>query len=359
MTPIWHQANSLVLSVGVMATTYFEVFMQKPIQRGNSWRITVRYNGLRYSATRDSEQECIAWANSKLLDLKLQESLPESHINLTYKQLFEKYYADVGSKMRGYKFVKQQLIAFEKYWGRLANESIYKITSPQIAKWRNERLKHVSSGTVHRQMGLYSSIFTYAKNELFLIKENPFNGVSKPQKPKPRSKLISQDEIDAIINGLKYEIGTTPTKPSHFVAWSFLFAIETAMRKGEIVSITRKNIHSDYIHLPITKNGTARDVPLTNNAKALLDLLPQGTNKIIPHNTNSFRLLWERNLHRVGLNGVVHFHDTRHEAITRFVNQRKLPVEILAKVTGHKTINTLINTYYNPSASDIAKMMNA
>jgi hypothetical protein len=41
------------------------------------------------------------------------------------------------------------------------------------------------------------------------------------------------------------------------------------------------------------------------------------------------------------------------------VNKRKLPVEILAKVTGHRDIKTLINTYYNPTASDIAKMMNA
>ena len=42
-----------------------------------------------------------------------------------------------------------------------------------------------------------------------------------------------------------------------------------------------------------------------------------------------------------------HFHDTRHEAITRMVGVRKLPVEILAKITGHKKIDVLVNTYYN------------
>ncbi|MBW3030931.1 site-specific integrase, partial [Acinetobacter baumannii] len=52
-------------------------------------------------------------------------------------------------------------------------------------------------------------------------------------------------------------------------------------------------------------------------------------------------------------------HDTRHEAITRFVHDYRLPVEILAKITGHKTISVLVNTYYNPTASEIAKMLSA
>lgn len=332
--------------------------MQKPIKRGNSWRIAVRYNGKRYTATRDTEQECIAWANSILLDLKLKESLPEHQIDFTFKQLFEKYYSDVGSKMRGYTFILQQLKTFDKYWGRLANESIHQITSRHITQWRNERLKQVSSGTVNRQMCLYSSIFSYAKNELFLIRENPFSGVTKPQKPEPRNRLISEDEIELILKGLQYQQGSIPTKPSHFVAWSFLFAMETAMRKGEIIGIRSKDIYDDYIHLSMTKNGTARDVPLSIQAKVLLDLLPKDMDKLIPHNANSFRLIWERNLQRIGLNGLVHFHDTRHEAITRLVNLKKLPVEIVAKITGHKTINTLLNVYYNPKASDLARMLN-
>ena len=53
-----------------------------------------------------------------------------------------------------------------------------------------------------------------------------------------------------------------------------------------------------------------------------------------------------------------HFHDTRHEAITRMVGVRKLPVEILAKITGHKKIDVLVNTYYNPNADDLIEAFN-
>lgn len=334
--------------------------MQKPIKRGNSWRITVRHNGQRYNATRDTELECIKWAKLKLIELQNEDAKSSQNlVHLTYQEIFEKYYADVGSKMRGYKYIKQQLGSFEKYWGRLAKESIHDITPQKITKWRNDRLRDVSPGTVQRQMCLYSSIFTYAVRELFLLDKNPFSMVQKPQKPAPRSRLISEDEIDDILLGLGYSHGMRPVLPSHFVGWAFIFAMETAMRRGEIIGIEWENIYEDHIHLPMTKNGTSRDVPLSKKARELIALVPKNGNKLLPHNGNSFRLLWERNLHRVGLNGLVHFHDTRHVAITRLVNKQKLPVEILAKVTGHKTINTLINTYYNPKPSDIAKMLDA
>lgn len=78
-------------------------------------------------------------------------------------------------------------------------------------------------------------------------------------------------------------------------------------------------------------------MPLTKKALVLLDLIDHDGDKLIPQNENAFRLMWERRKAKVGLSDI-HFHDTRHEAITRFVNNQKLPVEVLAKVTGHKIL---------------------
>ncbi len=337
--------------------------MQKPIKRGNAYRIQVRYKNLRDTATRDTARECEQWATLRLLQLKAEFNDPAALKQpqpYPFRELFEKYYLEIGKNMRGYMYIKQQLRAFDKYFGALADTSIHDITPQMVTKWRNDRLKEVAPGTVQRQMCLYCSIFSYAKNELFLINENPFSKVAKPIKPKPRNRTISAYEIEKIITAFGYKKGMTPTTPGQYVAWAFLFAIETSMRRGEIISITCNNIHEDYIHLPITKNGDSRDVPLSKEASVLLDMVPHDDRvKLIPHNDNSFRLCWQRTMKKTGLSGDIHFHDTRHEAITRFVNQRKLPVEILAKVTGHRDIKTLINTYYNPAASDIAKMMNA
>ena len=132
--------------------------------------------------------------------------------------------------------------------------------------------------------------------------------------------------------------------------------METAMRRGEILSIRKKHMFDDHIHLENTKNGESRDVPLTRQARELLSLISHNDDRLIPMTENAFRLQFERTKAKIGLSDL-HFHDTRHEAITRLVNTRKVPVEILAKITGHRTIKVLVNTYYNPNVKDIVKML--
>ncbi len=46
--------------------------MQKPVKRGNSYRIQVKYKHLRDAATRDTAKECTDWAARRLMELQLQ-----------------------------------------------------------------------------------------------------------------------------------------------------------------------------------------------------------------------------------------------------------------------------------------------
>lgn len=45
--------------------------MQKPIKCGDAWRITVRYLGKRYTATRDTANECEQWAAKKIIRITI------------------------------------------------------------------------------------------------------------------------------------------------------------------------------------------------------------------------------------------------------------------------------------------------
>lgn len=337
--------------------------MQKPVKRGNAWRIQVKYKHLRDAATRDTPEECTQWAYKRLIELQLEYEKELENLNkpkCTLRELFHLYYEKCGQFKKSKEYTRNHLKWLDRYYGDLVDKSIHEITPKLITENRDRRLKMVQPATVHREMSLGSVVFTFAVREAFLIPSNPFNLVKKPIKPQSRQNRISQTQIEQILKGLdNYHENMVPNTPGHFVAWSFLFALETAMRKGEILGIHKEHDHGDYVHLPDTKNGTSRDVPLSHKARKLLDLLPNRKGGLIPHSSNSFRLLWQRNLKRIGLDGDLTFHDTRHEAITRMVNNQKLPVEILAKVTGHKTLSVLVNTYYNPTASEIAKMLNA
>lgn len=333
--------------------------LPKARKRGDSYRIELMHNGKRISATRDTEKECEDWAMLKLLELKTQKDDDvKIKPHFPVSALFSKYYDEIGKHKKTHRSIKISINHFRKTFPAIAEISIHNVTPQVLTEWRNERLKQVAVGTVLRDISLFSAIFTYAQKELFLIESNPFASISKPQQPKPRNRRISDDEIELILKAHDYEEGQVPKTTEQVIAWCFLFAIETTMRQGEILAIKRSNIHNDYIHLPETKNGDARDVPLSKKAKELLSLLPNnGSSKLINVGNSTFQNMFGNRIKKLGLHDF-HFHDTRHEGITRLVKLRKVPIEILMKITGHKTPKILINTYYNPTASEISRMLN-
>ncbi|UOG18647.1 site-specific integrase [Acinetobacter sp. PK01] len=336
--------------------------MPKPVKRGDVYRIQLQIDGKRVSCTRDTSRECEQWAAKKILESKIATREEEQGIKpkFSFRELVDHYYEHVGQykeSKSSRSWIKGQLGIFDEKFGFLSGTSVHDITPKQLTNWRNRRSGEVGANTVLKEISFYSAIFTYAQKELFLIDENPWMLITKPKKPKARSRRIHKSEIELMLKALDYEVGETPVLPQHYVAWGFLFALETAVRRGELITLQKKDVHEHHIHLPKTKNGEPRNVPLTEEARALLDLIKHDGKKVIPQSENAFRLMWERRKEAVGLSGL-HFHDTRHEAITRMVRVRKLPVEVLAKITGHKKIDVLVNTYYNPNADDLVEAFN-
>lgn len=332
----------------------------KARKRGDSFRIELMYKGKRISATRDTEKECEQWAMLKLLELKTEQANGDIDEKPYYpfSALMHNYYEKVGQYKKTSRSINISIKHFIKTFPEIAEMSIHDITPPVLTKWRNERFKKVSTGTLLRDVSLFSAIFTFAQKELFLIETNPFFSMSKPPQPKPRNRRISDGEIELILKAHNYERGQVPQTTEQLIAWSFLFAIETCMRQGEILGIEWTDIYDDYIHLPETKNGDARDVPLLNSAKELLKLIPNnGSNRLVDIESGTFQNMFGNRVRKLKLHDL-HFHDTRHEGITRLVKLRKVPIEILMKITGHKTPKILLNTYYNPTASEISKMLN-
>ena len=336
--------------------------MPKPVKRGDVYRIQLQIDGKRVSCTRDTSRECEQWAAKKILESKIATREEEQGIKpkFSFRELVDHYYEHVGQykeSKSSRSWIKGQLGIFDEKFGFLSGTSVHDITPKQLTNWRNRRSGEVGANTVLKELSFYSAVFTYAQKELFLIDENPWMLITKPKKPKARSRRIHKSEIELMLKALDYEVGETPVLPQHYVAWGFLFALETAVRRGELITLQKKDVHEHHIHLPKTKNGEPRNVPLTEEARALLDLIKHDGKKVIPQSENAFRLMWERRKDAVGLSGL-HFHDTRHEAITRMVRIRKLPVEVLAKITGHKKIDVLVNTYYNPNADDLVEAFN-
>ena len=164
-----------------------------------------------------------------------------------------------------------------------------------------------------------------------------------------RGRRISHREIDLILHCLGYSEEEPVILKQQFVAVAFLFAIETAMRRSEICLLKPEivNLESRVASLPTTKNGTARKVPLTSEAKRLI-MRVDCNFQLKPDVLSTMFLKAARN---AGIDDLT-FHDSRHEAITRLA--KKMDILDLARAVGHKNINEL-QTYYNATAEEIAK----
>ncbi|MDP1573264.1 site-specific integrase [Hydrogenophaga sp.] len=133
-----------------------------------------------------------------------------------------------------------------------------------------------------------------------------------------------------------------------------MLALETGMRRSEIASIKWQHINlvKRTLLIPITKNGEAREVPLSSVAISLLKSLQNGTEaKVFNITAHAITIAFGRACKRAKLSNL-HFHDLRHEAISRLF-EKGLSLAEVATISGHKTW-TMLRRYTHLSAENIA-----
>jgi integrase len=331
-------------------------------RRKNSWRATIRRKGKYASATFDTKAEANAWAvQTEAAILKgasaqaaaEMAAIPIDGVPAT--QAIKRYSDEVSPNKRGGRWEQVRLHAMMRN-DRLFERPITSITGADLAEWRDKRLRKVSNSTVNRELCLLSSIFTFAMRECRMgLTFNPCSLVTKPRKPRPRSQRISQAEREQIIAALGWDGRSLPDTAGQWVAFALYLALETAMRKGEILSLRWSDLDFEarHAHLDLTKNGDERYVPLSKAAMALLRIGEVGNRKapVVPVQTGNFDKLFREAKQAAGLSHI-HFHDSRREAATTMAPKLSNVLE-LAAITGHKSLS-MLQIYYKPTPADLA-----
>ena len=259
----------------------------------------------------------------------------------------ERYKTDVSPKHRGKRW---ELLRLDKILRTLdfADRDLQSVSKDDIAKWRDGM--KLAPSTCKREYGVLRAVFSTCVEEWGWIKVSPFRGVSPPKEGKPRKQRVSDADALTIATALGYVPGASPETASQYVAAAFLLGIETAMRKGEMLSLERDQISEQIAHLLKTKNGDERDVPLSKAAREIIAKLPT-EGYIFPVADTTADTLFRKARDKVGLRNI-HFHDSRREGTTRL--SKKVDVLTLAKITGHKDVNLLLRVYYAPDMLDVA-----
>jgi integrase len=296
----------------------------------------------------------------------------------TLGQLLERYIEEVTPTHRGREPEAARLKMLAQR--SICKRSVASLRAEDFAKFRDARLKEphsrharakgvksdktVGPATVHMELGLFQKIIEHASREWGIsLPENPVKAAQKPKLPNGRERRLSKDEEKRLFDSLD-KCRNPCMKPI------VLLAIETAMRQGELLSLTWGKIDFSVpaAHLPTTKNGHRRDVPLSKRAvqilrailrqtfdKAAKDLTPDEKKKrVFPTSASAVKQAWNRVVIRAGIEDL-HFHDTRHEATSRMA--ARIPNALaLASITGHRDMQ-MLKRYYHPRTSDLAKLL--
>lgn len=321
--------------------------MSIPIKVGTRWRHRIMVEGVRASGTFDTKAAALKWEAQQRVALCHPEQVA---VTKTCADAFRRYEIEVSRAKRGYRWEAGRLAAMAA--SSLGPVTMAQLTPSHIAAWRDERLRSVQGGTVTREMNLLSHVFSVARKEWKWIAKSPTADVARPKAKPHRDRRITPDEVNRICLALRWpndgSVRTPETKQQR-IALAFLFALETAMRAGEICGLRKGDVHGCVARLRMTKNGFPRNVPLSPRAMEIWSMVPNGFEITTATLDAMFRMARQR----AGVEGLT-FHDSRHEAITRLAS--KINVLDLARMVGHHDIKQL-QTYYNASAEDIAKKL--
>lgn len=308
------------------------------------WRAHVARLGIRESQTFPTKTAADRWATKREADILARKrgDLPR----MTVADALDRYELEVSSRKKGEAWEAKRLAMFRREpW---AGKLLASLSTEDLARWRDKRLQGVTPGALRRDITLLRAVFNVALKEWGWLDANPFAGLEIPPDNKPRTRRISWREVRRQCRALGYRADRPPTTKQQEVALAFLIALRTAMRAGELMSLEPADVDAArrVARLHDTKNGDARDVPLSRAAIRLFSRWAGWT-----VDGRSLDALFRKARVRAGMKGFT-FHDSRAEALTRMASKLN-PFE-LAKVSGHRDMKVLLDRYYRATAEQIA-----
>jgi len=198
-------------------------------------------------------------------------------------------------------------------------------------------------------------MFRVAADEWDLPVSNPLDRLRLKVVDNKRQRRLLAGELDRLIAAAK-------STKNPYTLLVVRFALETGMRRGEILALNWREVDLQRLSVSVleAKNGHSRVIPLSSRAVAILQearrLQDDQSASVFPMSANGFRLSWERLVKRANITGL-HFHDLRHEAISRLFEYGLTAPEV-ASVSGHRDMRMLFR-YAHANQTTVREKMSA
>jgi integrase len=231
---------------------------------------------------------------------------------------------------------------------QLGDLPLNKLSSNVISQTRDLLLdklsrdgKNLSPKTANRYLASLSAALTYGVEECGWLHANPCLLVSKFNEGSSRNQLLSIEETNQLLDACK--------KSRSKILYPMIFlAMRSGMRLGELQKLDWKDVSlkQSVVFLRDTKNGLPRSVPLSNEAKAVIEALApiQDRKGLVFKNKRSGckASIYKAFYKALAVAGIsdLHIHDLRHLFCTTAAQSGASILQIKA-ITGHSTLQQL------------------
>lgn len=301
-------------------------------KRQGKYQVQIRKQGYFFSKTFLNYKDALKWSSyhENKINLGFELELVDKKISLS--DLLLRYLNEITPTKKGR---LQETVRIKRLLREpICQKKIYMLRTRDFVEFKNKRILDGNRACRYDLTLLHHMYNVAIKQWNYPINSNPVSNVPKPKENPPRNRRLSDNELKYILNENFKNLEMKKI---------ILIAIETGMRRGEILGLKPENLKENFVYLHDTKNGSPRMIPLTLKAKEVLKSCS------LPFKTscNALRKSWNRMLKRAGIDDL-HFHDLRHEAISKFF-ERGLTIPEVSLISGHKDVKQLMRyTHLKP-----------
>jgi len=286
------------------------------------------------------------WA--KRLEAQIESGSVDSNVVLRYytlKDSLKHYFTSCERRnLKALKYIQAHSRIICKAIGHVR---LCDLTVKKLEEYRDDRLQTVSPASVKHELGIIKrSLAEFCNSNGLTNYRVP--AIRPPKVSNARSRRLKSAELINLLSVISnYEVRAL-----------IQLAIETGMRRGELMRIEARDIDYDRRTLAVneTKTNLPRTIPLTITAISILRD-QQGrasTDTLFSIKADSLTQAFARACAKTGIQNL-RFHDMRHEATSRFFEMGLSLMEV-ASITGHQDPR-MLRRYTHLEATDLLKKL--
>ena len=316
----------------------------------HQYRVIIKRKGFkRITKTFPTKKTAREWGEKVEADMKLGSYVDRTEAeSFSLHAALQRYIEEHVPRLKHPKQERNRAKAIQKR--KLAELALAAITPKDIADYIRSReiTDKVSANTIRLDLAAISRTYLAAVQEWGMhYLDNPIRRARKPRLPQGRTRRLNSDEEKKLLDKAVPQL-----KPV------IKFALETAMRRGEIANLDWANVNlkGKTLFLATTKNKESRTVPLSPKAIEILKSFPRNIRgSVFGYRPDSISQAFSMAAKKAKLEDI-RFHDLRHEATSRLFENTDLDIMEVRMITGHKTMQMLAR-YAHLRADRIAERL--